>query len=189
MSQTEDTRVSTPKRKRPKRKLAFHVIIGLFVLLTVLFFLAAFMRPEIDFAPGEPRNCAELVTLYPDVPREQNAALWFNALVDSKQLDKLNAAIAQETDIEERRRLLDRNGRVSIGEVGLVTIEQALAASTNGLEKLHELLQMPDSRFPIDLAQGPNVELSHLAALLAGSERGDGIHGWGRSGFRRRGEN
>jgi hypothetical protein len=157
---------SRPRRKRPRRVRALWVLVALFFLLIMALIYAASARLTIEFGEGEPRNSAELAMFYPEVPPERNAALRFAAQIESPQWGTLRKAMKQETEFEARRRLLEPGADVKIGEGEFVTIAQGAAASTNVLEVLHQVLQLPESRFPIDLARGPYAEVPHLARII-----------------------
>src|ERR1051325_5647988 len=109
-------------------------------------------------AAGFPTNGMELNRWYASVPDEQNAALVLT------QAFRLMCTFPDERSNNVARLKLPPRGRhLTSGDETLLKDYVALNAAA--LTKVRESLTLPKSRFPVDLAPGPESLLPHLGTI------------------------
>src|ERR1051326_299537 len=141
--------------------LAFLILLGGFILWN----LAA---PEQDARvlairqQGYPVSVAELDAWYTHVPDSQNAAVVLTKAFSQPGLRDNSGTmtvIGDKTWVPARGHLLDDEAKAELSA--------ALATNQILLDELHSATGLTNSRYPIDLKQGFNTLLPHLAKIKA----------------------
>jgi hypothetical protein len=144
--------IAKPKRQRRRRNVALACLVAVFAAVAGLIAAAKFFQPPpVEIAAGEPKTLEELNAWYPAVPDADNAALRFNTLVQSRRFIR-------------RQRLQVAFNPVDPGAGSDLT---AIAQERQTVDELQALLELPGSRFPLDLSQGIGGHFGHLRGLNA----------------------
>jgi hypothetical protein len=139
--------------------LAFLLLLGGFIAWNL-------STPEQDARvlairkSGYPASLRELDDWYTQVPDSQNAALILTKACSQPGLAENSSTmtfIGDKTWFPERGHLLDEEAKAELSAV--------LATNKALLDLLHSASAFTNSRYPIDLRQGFNVPLPHLARL------------------------
>jgi hypothetical protein len=147
MNDAETEHVSRPRPGRARRRkrgrgFTLGCLGFLFVVFLVLVIAAKVLRPPaVEFAPGDPKTLEELNASYAAVPDAENAALRFSALVES-------GALKAYSRRNRNRPQAEPAAPGSEADSAMIALREKTA------DELHALLQLPGSRFPIDLSKG-----------------------------------
>lgn len=110
-------------------------------------------------AKGEPTTWEEHDRWYASVPDAENMALVYTQAFAQLELRAGPKEIRDWSKVP-----LPRRADESLSEP-LTNLQQIVASNSNALSLTHRAARLSQSRYPIDLATGPNASLSHLAKL------------------------
>jgi hypothetical protein len=138
-------------RRAKKLTLIFLALLLLAGLLAFRHIPAQGVQKQLDAirAAGHPLSSSELDKWYPQVPDEQNRAL---LILDAAKHSDSSGRIALSSG-------------TSISPDTYQTIAAFLATNQHVLNLLYKTVDLPASRYPIDLSQGPSTGLPHLSQV------------------------
>ena len=110
-------------------------------------------------ARGEPTDWKELQQWYPTVPDPENAALVYTQAFHVLKTTSKPGHGHVPSDVE-----LPRHS-VELVPALLTELQTAIRSNAAALVLAHRATLMQRCRYPIDLSQGPNTQLSHLGSL------------------------
>ena len=110
-------------------------------------------------ATGLPDSPAELDIWYKPVPASSNRAL---AILEAAKL-----YIPPANGSDPRRRLFGSAAPRSLSSNDVALVETILTNNQSVFPLLHQCAELPESRYPINLSQGPSTRLPHLANVIS----------------------
>jgi hypothetical protein len=155
------------KRKPPTR---FQIWFGRVLQITYAALILAFigwrwqLNREVDSllasyrAAGLPTNGEELNAFYPAVPDNENAALHI------MQAAELLQEYPDDRLVELRRFQVPRRGE-DLSPDQEVLLQGYIDLNRNALAKVIQALELPKSRYPVDLSAGLYADLAHIGRV------------------------